>query len=139
MFVPREALADILCRAELAGPLPEAKRAPVMALEQVRYLSCPLCRSSMNRVNFGKVSGVIVDVCRVHGTWFDGGELTRVVSFASAGGLVKTREREEQTAKQESVRQRAAAQLALANLRNRAEMDQRLDEWRTFLNELFFW
>ncbi|MBN9162749.1 MAG: zf-TFIIB domain-containing protein [Myxococcales bacterium] len=139
MFVPREALADILCRAELAGPLPEAKRAPVMALEQVRYLSCPLCRSSMNRVNFGKVSGVIVDVCRVHGTWFDGGELTRVVAFAAAGGLVKTRARDEQAAKEEGARQQRFEPLSLTRFSHRTEVDQRLEEWRFFLNELFFW
>ena len=48
----------------------------------------------MNRVNFGKVSGVIVDVCKAHGTWFDPGELTRVVAFAAAGGLERTRARE---------------------------------------------
>ena len=48
----------------------------------------------MNRVNFGKVSGVIVDVCKLHGTWFDAGELTRVVAFAAGGGLERTRARE---------------------------------------------
>src|SRR4051812_20636064 len=37
----------------------------------VRYLRCPACRDLMNRLNFAKCSGVIVDVCRGHGTWFD--------------------------------------------------------------------
>jgi len=37
----------------------------------------------MNRINFGRTSGVIVDVCKKHGTWFDGGELTQVIAFAA--------------------------------------------------------
>jgi Zn-finger nucleic acid-binding protein len=82
MFVPRDALAEILSRAELRGPLSSA-RPGVMPLDQVKYVPCPLCHTPMNRVNFGRVSGVIVDVCRAHGTWFDAGELTRVVNFAA--------------------------------------------------------
>ena len=36
--------------------------------ERVQYRRCPHCREFMNRVNFGRYSGVIVDVCREHGT-----------------------------------------------------------------------
>jgi Zn-finger nucleic acid-binding protein len=138
MFVPREALADILCRAEQSGPFSEPRRAPVVALDQVKYIPCPLCHTSMNRVNFGKVSGVIVDVCRNHGTWFDGGELTRVVAFAASGGLAKTRAREQQE-EQERARQRADAQLRLSSLQGRSRAEERLEEWRVFLDGLFFW
>jgi Zn-finger nucleic acid-binding protein len=48
----------------------------------------------MNRVNFANFSGVIVDVCRQHGTWFDRDELRRIVEFIRAGGLDKARARE---------------------------------------------
>jgi len=41
----------------------------------------------MNRVNFGRKSGVVVDVCKVHGTWFDAGELTQAVEWVASGGL----------------------------------------------------
>jgi Zn-finger nucleic acid-binding protein len=41
----------------------------------------------MNRVNFGKRSGVIVDVCKEHGVWFDRGELTQAIEFVAKGGL----------------------------------------------------
>jgi hypothetical protein len=32
----------------------------------------------MNRVNFAEYSGVVVDVCREHGTWFDADERQRI-------------------------------------------------------------
>ncbi|MBX3202914.1 MAG: zf-TFIIB domain-containing protein [Labilithrix sp.] len=141
MFVPRDALADILCRAEQGGPLAALPERGIGALEQVRYIPCPLCRSSMNRMNFGKVSGVIVDVCRAHGTWFDGGELTRVVAFAASGGLGRTREREERERKEREEHARSAfipppQALPLQRLRRDTE---RLEQWRSFLGALFSW
>lgn len=145
MFVPRDVLADILCRAELRGPLPEEVREPVK-LERVTYIPCPLCRSTMNRMNFGKVSGVIVDVCRLHGTWFDAGELTRVVAFAANKGLERTRAREAQ--EKLAAKQQAAALAKLAAirpppsryaLRRHNYSEDRYDAWSQFLSELFFW
>jgi Zn-finger nucleic acid-binding protein len=41
----------------------------------------------MARMNFGRRSGVVVDVCGPHGTWFDGGELDAVLQFVRDGGL----------------------------------------------------
>ena len=69
-----------------------------------RYVPCPVCRQLMNRVNFAKMSGVIVDVCKAHGTWFDRDELRRLVDFIRAGGLEKARAR--QNADLEAERQR---------------------------------
>ena len=104
IFVPREALAEILCAAELNGARPVVPAKPVSELggwsveagtfgspDAVHYVACPQCHNAMNRVNFGKASGVILDVCKAHGTWFDAGELTRVVAFAGAGGFEQTR------------------------------------------------
>jgi Zn-finger nucleic acid-binding protein len=62
--------------------------------QQIRYLRCPVCADLMNRVNFANFSGVIVDVCRQHGTWFDHDELRRIVEFIRAGGMDKARQRE---------------------------------------------
>ena len=67
--------------------------APV-ALGPVRYLRCPHCRDLMHRVNFARCSGVIVDVCRAHGTWFDASELHRIVHFIRDGGMNRAREKE---------------------------------------------
>lgn len=41
----------------------------------------------MTRMNFGRRSGIIVDTCREHGTWFDGGEREAVMEFVRAGGI----------------------------------------------------
>ena len=60
----------------------------------VRYLFCPVCGKSMNRQAFGRVSGVVVDVCKGHGVWFDAGELAAVIEFVQRGGLERERERQ---------------------------------------------
>jgi hypothetical protein len=41
----------------------------------------------MARTNFGRVSGVLIDVCRPHGAWFDRGELGAIRRFLRDGGL----------------------------------------------------
>jgi Zn-finger nucleic acid-binding protein len=55
----------------------------------VRYRPCPGCGLLMNRKNFGGTSGVILDVCSLHGSFFDRGELPRVLEFARRGGLLR--------------------------------------------------
>lgn len=159
MFVPRDALAEILVRAEVGGTLRErvpARRSSAPGgwsvdvdgprssgiLEDVRYVMCPLCHSSMNRVNFGRVSGVIVDVCKTHGTWFDAGELTRVVAFASSGGLEKSRTREAERAEAEkkaSKKSAAEAHAALLTFEVRHDLESRTEAWRDFLRALMRW
>lgn len=57
--------------------------------DPVRYRACPTCQQLMNRKNFGGASGIIVDVCTLHGTFFDAGELPRVLAFVRHGGLAK--------------------------------------------------
>lgn len=69
---------------------PAPSLAPARA-DQVKYRACPRCRKLMNRLNFARVSGVIVDVCRDHGTWHDRDELHRVVTFIQGGGLERSR------------------------------------------------
>jgi Zn-finger nucleic acid-binding protein len=58
------------------------------------YVPCPECNQLMNRRQFAACSGVVVDWCRAHGTWFDRNELRQIVQFILAGGLSKSRERE---------------------------------------------
>ena len=55
--------------------------------DRVRYRACPECGDVMNRANFGRVSGVVIDVCRPHGAWFDRGELGAIRRFLRDGGL----------------------------------------------------
>jgi Zn-finger nucleic acid-binding protein len=74
------------------------------------YIKCPQCRTIMNRKLFARGAGVIVDVCKGHGTWFDPGELPVVVEFVMNGGL-------EQAEKKEIADQRDAANRAKAEAR----------------------
>lgn len=52
----------------------------------VRYAKCPVCGKFMNRKRHGSMSGVIVNVCRDHGVWLDGGELAQIVRWINMGG-----------------------------------------------------
>jgi len=56
--------------------------------EEVRYVKCPVCGELMNRRIYGAKSGVIVDTCRHHGIWLDGGELAQLVKWINAGGKI---------------------------------------------------
>ena len=69
----------------------------------VRYRPCPVCRAMMNRKNFGDHSGIIVDVCKPHGVWFDAGELPRALAFIEIGGL-ETAAREEHERQRDELR-----------------------------------
>ncbi len=55
----------------------------------IRYRKCPICESTMQRVNYRLVSGVIVDRCLRHGVWLDGGELRQLFEWKNAGGYAK--------------------------------------------------
>ena len=75
-----------------------------VTLERVRYIKCPECQTVMNRVNFARCSGVIIDVCREHGSWFDADELRRIIEFIRRGGLMTARLREIEELKAEKNR-----------------------------------
>jgi len=79
--------------------------------KNIRYIPCPVCNTLMNRVMFAHCSGVVVDVCKAHGTWFDKDELRRIVEFIRAGGMDAARadEMEELERKRQQLK---AAQMA---------------------------
>lgn len=62
--------------------------------EKVRYVPCPECGQLMNRANFARCSGVIIDLCKKHGIWFDRDELSRIIEFVREGGLETARAKE---------------------------------------------
>jgi Zn-finger nucleic acid-binding protein len=82
----REAQAPVLHHLAPRGSLP--------ARQPVRYRPCVTCGAMMNRLNFGRLSGTIVDVCRGHGTFLDAGELHAILTFIQGGGLDRARARE---------------------------------------------
>jgi Zn-finger nucleic acid-binding protein len=83
----REAQASVLHGDVLRGQ----RAAAPGAEREVRYRPCPACKKMMNRVNFAAASGVVLDVCRKDGTFFDRDELHRVVTFIRGGGLERAR------------------------------------------------
>jgi Zn-finger nucleic acid-binding protein len=95
------------------------KRAGKTRLEQVKYVRCPACRQLMHRVNFANCSGVIVDVCKKHGTWFDQDELMRIVEFLRGGGM-------------EQAHEKRAVEMAERERRLRALQQQRASEDRKY-------
>jgi Zn-finger nucleic acid-binding protein len=68
----------------------------------VTYIRCPVCTGVMNRVNFGARSGVIVDRCKEHGVWLDGGELRHLFEWMKAGGKLLDQQRQEERRKTEA-------------------------------------
>ena len=101
---------------------------------KVRYVPCPECNQLMNRVNFARCSGVVVDVCKGHGTWFDRDELRLIVEFIRGGGLEVSRAREKRALEEE--RQRLRQEQLTANLHHRtsADLDDREDSQRSVVN-----
>jgi len=95
----RETQAAVLHLAAPAAPA---------AADAVRYRKCVACGKMMNRLNFGRLSGTIVDVCRGHGTFLDAGELHRIARFIQGGGLDRGRQRQIEELKDEERRLRAA-------------------------------
>jgi Zn-finger nucleic acid-binding protein len=69
-------------------PLPEPKR------EKIRYIRCPECNELMQRMNFAGASGVIIDMCPQHGSWFDNKELQQIIAFLRSGGMDRLRQKE---------------------------------------------
>jgi Zn-finger nucleic acid-binding protein len=78
----------------LASPVTGHRMDATAEVIKVRYFPCPQCGQLMNRMNFARCSGVIVDICRGHGTWFDASELRAIIEFIRAGGLDLSRQKE---------------------------------------------
>jgi Zn-finger nucleic acid-binding protein len=101
---------------------------------KVRYVPCPQCNQLMNRVNFARCSGVIVDVCKGHGTWFDQDELRRIVEFIRGGGLDASRAREKREIEEERQRLRYEQLTAGLHNRTRANLDADQDNRSSVVN-----
>lgn len=90
-FLARAALDRVVVHPEHLLALREALEGetaePPAEAAEVRYLSCAHCDQRMARRNYGQRSGVLIDACVTHGTWFDAKELRKVLDFVAAGGL----------------------------------------------------
>ena len=91
-----------------------ATNAPVSRSHR-EYIPCPDCRQLMNRKNFGNISGVLIDICKPHGVWFDTGELGRIVRFVMRGGLAEAKQRASDEVER-AARERRAGAFVLSGL-----------------------
>jgi Zn-finger nucleic acid-binding protein len=91
-----------------------AARTERKAPEPVRYRPCLRCGKMMNRVNFGRLSGAVIDVCRGHGTFLDAGELHQIVTFIQQGGLDRARTRKMEELREEERRLQELERKAMA-------------------------
>jgi Zn-finger nucleic acid-binding protein len=80
LFVSTETLKMHASRASSGQPLALNLQARTK-VDCSGYVKCPRCANWMHRANFSRVSGVVVDICAAHGTWFDGDELGRALKF----------------------------------------------------------
>ena len=60
---------------------------PLGRTEKVKYYKCPHCAKLMWRKNYMHHSGIVVDKCKTHGTFFDKGELEKAIEFIKLGGV----------------------------------------------------
>jgi Zn-finger nucleic acid-binding protein len=67
----------------------------------ISYVPCPECSQLMNRANFARCSGVIIDLCKAHGIWFDRNELSRIIEFIRSGGMELSRAKEKSALEEE--------------------------------------
>ena len=89
-----EICADREKQSAVIAQYPEPVSASEWVRETIRYSPCPKCARLMNRINFAHGSGVILDICKPDGVWFDKDELRRIIEFIRAGGLDLSRERD---------------------------------------------
>lgn len=101
LWAPHDGFDELVNRAidarqrtgqdRLPGPGPRTRGGNPVT-EPVQYRKCPECGAFMNRQNFRRTSGVIVDRCHQHGTWLDADELEQIAGFIFSGGLERSLE-----------------------------------------------
>jgi Zn-finger nucleic acid-binding protein len=100
-------------RAEaILGTLPVKEVSTGVPPSSRMYVKCPVCTTVMNRRLFAAGSGVIIDVCRAHGAFFDAGELPRIINFVMNGGLEQAQKKELERLRSDAKREQQNAQFA---------------------------
>ena len=84
LWVPGDKLELLLDRASktMLSGAPRGRQSKFQ--RNVVYRKCPECSMAMQRRNYGRTSGVIVDWCGHHGGWLDAGELNALARFVAS-------------------------------------------------------
>jgi hypothetical protein len=80
--VTHAGLAELCASKDTAPPFARTRAA--RAISDAAYVACPQCHEVMSRRLFGGATGLVVDVCMAHGTWFDPTELAAALRVAAA-------------------------------------------------------
>jgi len=109
LWVDRE-IFEVMVERARAGSLPELGTSGPVSLPppekpanpdgQAAYRPCVVCGALMHRRNYGKKSGIILDVCSRHGVWFDLHEMDRLLRWIREGGEERTRALEGEAARE---------------------------------------
>lgn len=134
-----EICSDAEKRSAVLGFFEGREKRP-QTLTKVNYVPCPDCSQLMNRSNFARSSGVIVDICKQHGVWFDADELPAIISFIQKGGMELARRREKDEL--DEARQKLRADEFQQTLRDRrfdsaGVFDEQASGIRRFVRILF--
>jgi Zn-finger nucleic acid-binding protein len=125
-------------RAEaLLGALPRVEVNALPSAGQKMYLPCPVCHVVMNRRLFATGTGVIIDVCRTHGTFFDAGELPLIIDFVMNGGLDKAQKKDIERMREAAQRELAAVHAAALPAARLHQGSSRGHAFVEFLSALF--
>jgi Zn-finger nucleic acid-binding protein len=103
-------------------PRPRGRRGPVI------YRRCPVCAERMNRQNFGRQSGVVLDTCG-HGVWFDAEELDSVLAWVRRGGEKRAEERADAERRAAAMRERFRIEPKTADPSSRLERGADAASW----------
>jgi len=108
-----------------------------------RYRKCPSCGIRMYRRNYARKSGVVIDVCKHHGIWFDADELPRILAWIHEGGLAKAKEEEAKKAAREErtreARKRIDRELVMNSRGEAPSAYGRGDPLAEFVQDVAFW
>lgn len=144
LWFGRGVLEAILAKVELhVQPAPmgqEPSVLPVRVPQPVEYRQCPSCAQHMARSNYGRISGVIIDTCRRHGTYLDAGELEALEVFVQSGGMeaAEKHERMETLSLEEAaLREKKRRERWAAIARGRASAHDFIYDPRWFENPLW--
>lgn len=87
-----------------AGRDQQQDHRPPPSRHEWNYRTCPLCEKLMQRRNYGRKSGVIIDSCRKHGVWLDGNELPRILKWIRSGGSNRAKRQLEEARRADKLR-----------------------------------